>query len=123
MSHSPNQNTEYGAIQRDIGTLFQMVVGIKETVDRVEENQGISLSEMKVIYATKAELDAVTLIASSTKKGFDDVMPMIKKELERANSVFGFGSKVGKFLSVGFQIVLTCIVTLGTTYLWAKIVT
>lgn len=123
MPSSTNKTTEYGAIQRDMGTLFQMIEGIKETVERVEINQGNSLSEMKVIYATKIELDMVMRIASSTKTCVDEEMPKIKKELERANSVFGFGSKVGKFFAVGFQIILTCVITLGTTYLWTRIVT
>lgn len=113
---------EYGDIQRDFGTLFQVVKDVQETLKRIESSEKAFMRETKVTYATKRELIIVHDIALDTKNTIDKELPAIKEELRRASSIFGIGSKIGKFFVFVTQVALTSFVTLIVAYYWAHIV-
>lgn len=101
-----------GAIQRDLGTLFQLAKDIQSTVVRVEQNQKDTVNEMKVVYATKLELDQVKNIAEKTSKKVEEELPKITEQIKKANSIFGIGSRIGKVFLLVLQSGLTTLVTL-----------
>lgn len=113
---------EYGDIQRDFGTLFQVVKDTQKTLESVETTQRVLLMDLTEKYATKAEVNQLRETITNHKTHTDAEITVIKNELSLASSIFGIGSKVGKFFVFIMQVALTSFVSLIVGYYFANII-